>query len=131
MTRLSLAVLAAFMTLPAAAQEVDCANAITQMDLNICAEADWQAEDKLLNTAYAEVMAAMKQMDADLPEALRGAEDALRTAQRAWISYRDANCSAAGFRMRGGSAEPLVVYGCLRQMTIDRTAELRDLVAEY
>jgi len=33
-----------------------------------------------------------------------------------------------GFQMRGGSAEPLVVFGCLRQMTADRTEELLNLV---
>ncbi len=131
MTRLALLLLATLPALPVAAQTPDCANPVTQMDMNICAEEDWQAADEDLNTTYSEVMAAMKQMDADLPEDLRGAEDALRTAQRAWISYRDANCTAAGFKMRGGSAEPLLVYGCLRQLTEARTEELQDLVAEY
>lgn len=116
-------------SLPALAQTTDCANAITQQDMNICAEEDWQEADAALNDTYGEVMAAMKAMDADLPPALHGGEDALRTAQRAWITYRDANCTAAGFLMRGGSAEPLLVYGCLRQMTLDRTAELQDLVS--
>ena len=36
--------------------------------------------------------------------------------------------TAAGFPMRGGSAEPLLVYGCLRQMTENRTEELWELV---
>jgi uncharacterized protein YecT (DUF1311 family) len=31
--------------------------------------------------------------------------------------------------MRGGSAEPLLIYGCLRQMTLDRTRQLQELVA--
>jgi uncharacterized protein YecT (DUF1311 family) len=131
MTRLSLTLLAVALALPAAAEEADCANAITQKDMNICAEADWQAADKVLNSTYKEVMAAMKQMDAGLPDDLRGAEVALRDAQRAWISYRDANCTAAGFKMRGGSAEPLLVYGCLLQLTLTRTEELQDLIAEY
>ncbi len=116
------------LTLPASAQTPDCANAVTQQDMNICAEEDWQEADAALNGTYATVMAAMKAMDADLPPALQGGEDALRTAQRAWITYRDANCTAAGFPMRGGSAEPLLVYGCLRQMTLNRTAELSGLI---
>jgi uncharacterized protein YecT (DUF1311 family) len=117
------------MPLPVLAQNVDCANAIAQSDLNICAEQDWQEADADLNRAYQQVMAEMKRMDADLPPDLQGAETALRTAQRAWISYRDANCTAAGFRFRGGSAEPLLIYGCLRQMTLDRTEELLALIA--
>jgi len=132
MLRLVLPILI-LLSAPALAQSLaetsDCATAITQQDLNICAEADWQEADAVLNDTYGNVMAAMKAMDADLPPALQGGETALRTAQRAWITYRDANCTAAGFPMRGGSAEPLLVYGCLRQMTLDRTEELLALIA--
>jgi uncharacterized protein YecT (DUF1311 family) len=113
---------------PVFAQDIDCANAMAQQEMNICAEMEWQEADVELNAAYKEVMAMMKSMDADLPPDLQGAEDALRTAQRAWIEYRDGNCTAAGFPMRGGSAEPLLVYGCLRQMTENRTEELWGLV---
>lgn len=117
--------LAAF---PALSQTPDCGNTMVQYELNICAEMDWQEADRDLNRVYKEVMAEMKATDASLPPELVGAEAALRTAQRAWIDYRDANCTTAGFRIRGGSAEALVVYGCLRQMTLDRTEELRALV---
>jgi uncharacterized protein YecT (DUF1311 family) len=109
---------------PVAAQEVDCSNAMAQQDLNICAERDWQKADKALNVTYKTVIAEAKAMDGDLPDYLRGAETALREAQRAWVAFRDANCAVAGFPMRGGSAEALLVYGCLRQMTLDRTDEL-------
>ncbi|HMS94695.1 MAG TPA: lysozyme inhibitor LprI family protein [Tabrizicola sp.] len=117
-----------FAASPALAEEVDCATAMAQQELNICAEMDWQAADKDLNAVYKTVLAAMKDMDAVLPPELQGAEDALRTAQRAWIDYRDAQCETAGFPMRGGSAEPLLVYGCLRQVTENRTAELLALL---
>lgn len=113
---------------PASAEEIDCSTAMAQQEMNICAEMDWQAADAKLNEAYKEVMAAMIEMDQALPPELQGAEDALRTAQRAWIDYRDAHCTTAGFPMRGGSAEPLLVYGCLRQMTESRTSELWALV---
>lgn len=128
MSRLTLALALAAFALPVAAQEGDCADAITQSEMNICAADQWQAADRDLNVTYRGVMAEMKLIDADLPAELRGAEQALREAQRAWITFRDANCKAAGFRMRGGSAEPLLVYGCLRDLTETRTQELRDLV---
>lgn len=122
-----LAIVLAVVGTSAAAQDVDCTTTMAQQEMNFCAEAEWQVADAELNATYQEVMAAMKAMDRDLPVELRGAEEALRAAQRAWIPYRDANCEAAGFAMRGGSAEPLLVYGCLRQMTADRTDELRSL----
>jgi uncharacterized protein YecT (DUF1311 family) len=121
--------LAAFLAAPATAQQVDCANAMAQVDLNACAYDDWQVADAELNRVYKLAMAEMKAMDADLPPDLQGAAEALRAAQRAWIPFRDANCAAAGYPMRGGSAEPLLVYGCLARMTRDRTAELWDLTA--
>jgi len=113
---------------PLFAQTNDCINAVSQQEMNLCAEADWQVADAELNRAYKAVVAEMRAMDASLPVELQGAEAALRTAQRAWITYRDGNCEVSGFPMRGGSAEPLLVYGCLRQMTENRTAELWDLL---
>ena len=117
-------ILACLFASPALAQELDCATAEAQQDLNQCAELDWQAADEALNDAYKRAMAEMKDMDANMPEDLQGAADALRDAQRAWITYRDANCLHAGFPMRGVSAEPLLVYGCMAEMTNDRTVEL-------
>jgi uncharacterized protein YecT (DUF1311 family) len=114
---------------PTAARDIDCANTSVQMEMNFCAEQDWQAADAELNRVYTSVMADMKAMDQSLPPELKGAAQTLREAQRAWITFRDANCRLAGYPMRGGSAEPLLIYGCLRQMTTDRSAELRALVA--
>jgi uncharacterized protein YecT (DUF1311 family) len=114
---------------PALAQTVDCANTSIQLELNLCAEQDWQAADADLNRVYKSVMAEMQAMDQGLTPELQGAATTLRDAQRAWITFRDANCRLAGYPMRGGSAEPLLIYGCLRQMTLDRTRQLQELVA--
>jgi uncharacterized protein YecT (DUF1311 family) len=114
---------------PALAQDIDCANTSVQVEMNFCAEQDWQAADAELNLVYKAVMADMKAKDQFLPPELQGAAQTLRDAQRAWISFRDTNCRLAGYPMRGGSAEPLLIYGCLRQMTRDRSAELQALTA--
>jgi uncharacterized protein YecT (DUF1311 family) len=111
------------------AQDVDCSDPVTQMDMTYCAERDWQAADEKLNAAYGRAMSAMKRMDADLADspALAGAADALRDAQRAWIPYRDAACAAYGFQARGGSMEPMLIYQCRADLTGQRTRELDDL----
>ena len=119
------------LALPATAQDVECATAMAQADLNQCAYQDWEEADAGLNEVYQEVVAAYSQMDADLPEELGSGVETLRDAQRAWISFRDLACEAEGFAMRGGSAEPLLVYGCMRQLTEDRTAQLNGLVDSY
>lgn len=121
----------ACLSLPAAAQEVDCANAVTQMDMNQCAYDDWEAADADLNDAYKEAMNLLQGWDADLPKDEQGGAQALKEAQRAWITFRDKACEAEGYAMKGGSAEPLLVYGCMRQLTEDRTNQLTGMVEAY
>jgi uncharacterized protein YecT (DUF1311 family) len=58
----------ACLALPAAAQEVDCANAMAQADLNACAYQDWEEADADLNAAYKQAMAVMDEWDANLPK---------------------------------------------------------------
>lgn len=115
---------------PWPALAADCETAVTQSDMNECAVAAWEEEDARLNAVYPQVMAMLKAWDADLPEAERGGAEKLRQAQRAWISYRDASCEVAGWPMRGGSAEPLLVYGCMTELTRARTGDLTTLL-EY
>ncbi len=121
----------ACLSLPVAAQEVDCANAMAQIDLNQCAYADWEAADAELNAAYKTAMALLKDWDANLPQEEQGGALALKEAQRAWITFRDRACEAEGYAMKGGSAEPLVVYGCMRLLTQERTDHLTSLVEAY
>ena len=119
------------LALPATAQDVDCATAMAQADLNQCAYQDWEEADAGLNDAYQEVVAAYSQMDADLPEELGSGVETLRDAQRAWITFRDLACEAEGFAMRGGSAEPLLVYGCMRVLTEERIGHLQGMLDAF
>jgi uncharacterized protein YecT (DUF1311 family) len=124
--RLTAALLLAFAAAPLAAQQIDCAAPVSQLDLTRCAERDWQRADVELNTAYKMAIAKARKDDAGLSDEQKGAEAALRTAQRAWIPFRDAACEYEGFRVRGGSAEPMVVYFCLARLTQQRVQDLSD-----
>jgi uncharacterized protein YecT (DUF1311 family) len=119
----------ACLSAPVLAQEIDCSQAMAQSALNQCAYQDWQAADSVLNTVYREVVAAYGEIDARLPPELGSAVTALREGQRAWVDFRDKACAAEGFVMRGGSAEPLVVYGCMRLLTEERTGHLQGMLA--
>ena len=114
---------------PAAAQDIDCASAMAQSDLNQCAWQDWQAQDADLNAAYQAAMTVARDWDAGLPAAERGAATALKQAQRAWITFRDKACAAEGYAMKGGSAEPLLVYGCKARLSETRAEQLWAMVA--
>ena len=128
---------AAFLTLPLlllagplpAQPAPDCGNAITQLDLNLCAAAEYDAADRDLNRVWKQARAKAKELDAGLEGRLKGAEEALLAAQRGWIAYRDGHCTLAGFDARGGSMEPMLVSGCLAATTRLRTRELQDFVA--
>jgi uncharacterized protein YecT (DUF1311 family) len=83
------------------AQEVDCANAMAQQEMNFCAEQDWQAADALLNDAYAQALSVMQESDAGYAPEGATEEARLRKAQRAWLAYRDAACDSAGYATAG------------------------------
>jgi uncharacterized protein YecT (DUF1311 family) len=110
---------------------VNCAEAVAQVDLNLCAERAWKFADEDLNLAYGFAVTMMKDIDAGLAEGQRGAEAALREAQRAWIAFRDAGCTAEGYRVAGGSMQPMVVAMCLERVTRARTEELRALAETW
>lgn len=114
----------ALQTGPGAAQQAACDNPITQLEMNLCAEADFKAADAGLNTAYQVARDAMRQLDADLPASQRGAEVALRDAQRVWISFRDQACLAEAYSWTGGSGYPMVYVGCQARLTEQRAADL-------
>ncbi|WP_188079868.1 lysozyme inhibitor LprI family protein [Neorhizobium sp. P12A] len=107
--------------------QVDCKNAVTQTDMNICADRDYKAADAELNVQYKETRATMVSWDADLDDDLKGAEKALLKAQRAWVDYRDGECEAEGFEARGGTMEPMLVSACLASVTRERTKQLKQL----
>ena len=64
---------------PARAQDVDCREPQTQMEMTFCAEQAWQAADEDLNLAYGMAQKAMKQLDSALGED-KGASAMLRDA---------------------------------------------------
>ena len=122
-----IAAAAALIAGAAQAQEKDCKYPQTQADMTSCEQDRYDTADKALNEQWKKTRSQMADVDKNLQEKDRGGEKALLTAQRAWISYRDAECEAEGFQARGGSMEPMLVAGCLANLTEQRTKELKSL----
>ncbi|MGL4320663.1 MAG: lysozyme inhibitor LprI family protein [Paracoccaceae bacterium] len=116
--------------LPLLAQDQSCFDG-TQQEMNACTYAAWQAADAELNAVYADIIAGLMASDAAYPPEGKSEEERLRIAQRAWVAYRDANCDVAGYPMRGGSAEPLLINECYRTMTEDRIIALISVAKDY
>ncbi|OLO05309.1 lysozyme inhibitor LprI family protein [Salinicola socius] len=92
-----------------------CDEATTQQEMNTCAGEGYQAADKELNTTYGEIMG---RLDSD-------SKNRLKTAQRTWIKFRDAECEFVSGPTSGGSANSMVKAGCLENLTQQRTETLK------
>lgn len=112
----------------ALAQEANCNAPQTQLEMNICAQREFETADGQLNTEYAKARTFMKSIDANLQKKNRGAARALLDAQRAWIAFRDLACKAEGFVVKGGTMEPLFISTCKTSLTEQRTNALRQLI---
>ena len=92
--------------------------------IGYCYSEAWQHWDRLLNDAYRLAIAQAQELDADNaggPLDLDSSEEALRTAQRAWIAFRDAACAYEGTRWSGGTARGPASVSCLMELTARQT----------
>lgn len=112
----------------AAAQSADCANQVTQLDMNQCAARAFDLADAELNRVYGIAVDYARQIDANTKGDI---EEKLRIAQRAWITYRDAACESEASQFSGGSIKPMIYSGCLERVTLARTNDLYSFTANY
>jgi uncharacterized protein YecT (DUF1311 family) len=97
----------------------DCSKAQSQAALGQCADKAFHEADKKLNTAYQQIETRLKDDAA--------ATKLLIAAQRAWISFRDAECSFQGGPVdEAGSIYPMTVANCKAALT---GARLKDFDA--
>ena len=93
-----------------------CDNANTQADINKCMTTELSAEDNKLNRSYS-----------DLQRLLNTSEKKqLKTAQLAWIDFRDKACKFSARSFSGGSAYSMALNGCLTTYTHQRRVQLNE-----
>ena len=122
------------LAMAAAAATPKCSDPQTQLEMNLCAVEDAKKADADLNRQWAITAAKMRAQDKGgyAPKDGRpGYYNALLEAQRAWIKFRDLECRVQGYAMRGGSAEPMTVSGCLATVTRARTVQLKQIAEGY
>jgi uncharacterized protein YecT (DUF1311 family) len=88
-------------------------------DMLECTSAEKGRQEARLNENYNKLMSKLSAKRKRM----------LREAQRAWIKFRDANCSLY-FDPDGGTAAVLAGNGCFLQATADRAKELKLLIPE-
>lgn len=89
--------------------------------MNQQAAAEAEKADAELNKVYKKVVAS-----ATDEEAVK----LLKTAQKAWIAFRDAEAKFAEDEARGGSMSPLLYYAALERLTRERTKQLAQNLGE-
>jgi uncharacterized protein YecT (DUF1311 family) len=95
---------------------VQCKDAISTKDMQDCMDNEWKKSDADLNRIYRESLKKLKPEQAAL----------LKKAQRAWLTYRDAQCEAHYKMSAGGTAAPLALTQCRVTLTEERTKTMED-----
>ncbi len=102
--------------------------------MSSCNNDEYLAWDVLLNEEYQATKAAFEAWDKDeaefFPEYARRVET-LRDAQRAWITFRDAECELEYAIWGSGSMRHIMGTACNVDMTAERTIELWSMRVNY
>lgn len=92
--------------------------------------------DMLLNIEYQSTIQTLQRADGESENTvwdpiseswvLLTREEMLREAQRAWISFRDAECRVRGWSMinASGSSRSMISSGCIAGFTVERVRQL-------
>jgi len=102
-----------------------CATQNNTLEINACAEAQFDAQDKRLNEAYRTLLNALPDtndpgISGDSPRRM------LIKAQRKWLEFRDADCGAKYQLYAGGTIRNWTQLNCLRERTEQRVKELAE-----
>ena len=103
-------------------QAEPCPGAQTQYEMDECAHKEFVAADAELNRVY-------NQLAAKLDDAEQRAQ--LKTAELAWIKFRDENCTFEGLFYKGGTMRPMIESFCKADVTRTRAAQLKEQIKTY
>lgn len=115
-------VAAAFASILAPSAHADaCADAKDQATLNQCAAQEYKAADAALNAQFHEIR---KRLGSDA-----ATRALLRDSERAWVAFRDAECTFAASATAGGTAYPMTYDSCLTELTKQRAARFQQYLS--
>ena len=97
-----------------ASASTTCDKAHTQTDMNKCIAAELAVEDQKLNQSYRNFQRLLNNSE----------KKQLKAVQLAWIDFRDKACQFSASPVRGGSAYPMALNGCLTTYTQQRRVQL-------
>jgi uncharacterized protein YecT (DUF1311 family) len=96
------------------ATDAPCKDKVITVESANCLYAAWKKADLQLNSTYSGIRRVLEPSEME----------SLRSAQRLWLQFRDANCAAEKALYNGGTAVTPVFNACMEAMTRRRNAEL-------
>jgi uncharacterized protein YecT (DUF1311 family) len=97
-----------------------CADAQSQAEMNMCWGKEYKAADAELNKTYQDFMSKLDESE----------KVQLKSAQLAWLKYRDANCEFVADQYKGGTMRPMIAAICLADVTNARVNELKSQIKD-
>ena len=104
--------------------KVDCKKAMTTLDINACAQADFELVEKKLNDTYRRVMKSLSKPDEGL--AYAEIKKGLIEAQRAWVVFREKDCDAYYTLHASGTIRTVMYIGCMQNHAEQRIKALEE-----
>lgn len=121
------------LALASAANAMNCESALNQRDLTECAAKEADEADREINAVWATVKKHVQKFDKAPPDGEKTGKShfqALLASQRAWLSFRKAQCVWEGYEFHGGTAEGMAIGLCLATMTRERITYLKDYLED-
>ena len=97
--------------------DAPCRNVTVTLAMENCFDKAYKAADSGLNRIYSQISGVLQ------PDDLQR----LKVAQRLWIQFRDATCTAESNLYNGGTASAPAYSACLEELTRERTADLKTI----
>lgn len=99
----------------------ECEEAMDQATMNACAEQSFKKADGELNRLYRQIE---KRLADD-----QNTKRLLVAAQRAWIAFRDAECTFSSSGAAEGSIYPMIVTQCRDELTRHRVDDFKSYLS--
>jgi uncharacterized protein YecT (DUF1311 family) len=97
--------------------DAPCRNVSVTVAMENCFDQAYKAADSKLNQKYSQISKVLQ------PDDLQR----LKAAQRLWIQFRNATCTAESHLYNGGTASAPAYSACLEEVTRLRTADLETI----
>jgi uncharacterized protein YecT (DUF1311 family) len=94
-----------------------CRDVAITLAMENCFDKAYKAADSGLNQTYSQISKVLQ------PEDLQR----LKVAQRLWLQFRDATCTAESDLYSGGTASAPAYSACLEELTRQRAADLKTI----